>query len=337
MKKIGFLSFGHYRDVAGAKVPTAGHALHDHVALARVADELGLDGAWVRVHHFEESMTSPFPLLTAMAAATSRIHVGTGVVDLRYENPLHMAEEAAATDLLSHGRLELGVSRGSPELAVDGQEQFDIHLPDGETWAENSRRKIERFLHAIEGHPIAHSARARELGQGPDLTIRPLSPGLRDRIWWGAATHATGLIVAAQGMNLLSSTVMLADDGRPFHVQQADQVRDYRVAYRDAGHAGPGMTAVTRPVFPITSDADRRYFGTRVAESDSVAHHDGSIARSGPTIAGSIEEVVAALRADEGVTEADLVLFTMPSHLGVDYNTHWLENLIVVAEELGWR
>ncbi|RRD03118.1 LLM class flavin-dependent oxidoreductase [Arachnia propionica] len=337
MKKIGFLSFGHYRDVAGARVATAGQALHAHVELAKVADDLGIDGAWVRVHHFEESMTSPFPLLAAMATATSRIEVGTGVVDLRYENPLHMAEEAAATDLLSNGRLQLGVSRGSPELAVDGQAQFGHHLADGESWAENSRRKIERFLSAIEGTPIAHSARAQELGQGPDLPIRPLSPGLRDRIWWGAATHATGLTVAAQGMNLLSSTVMLADDGRPFHVQQADQVRDYREAYRAAGHTGPGMTAVTRPVFPFTSDADRRYFGTRITESDSVAHHDGSVARSGPTIAGSIEQVVAALQADEAVTEADLVLFTMPSHLGVEYNTHWLGNLVILAEELGWR
>lgn len=337
MKKIGFLSFGHYRDVPGARVPSAAQALRDHVELARIADEVGIDGAWVRVHHFEESMAAPFPLLSAMAAVTTTLDVGTGVVDLRYENPLYLAEEAAATDLLSSGRLQLGVSRGSPEQAADGQAQFGYHLADGETWAEHSQAKVRRFLNAIEGAPIAHSARAQALGEGPDLPIRPLSPGLRDRIWWGAATHATGVTVGEQGMNLLSSTVMLAEDGRPFHVQQADQVRDYRAAYRSAGHAGPGLAAVTRPVFPITGDTDRRYFGTRGKGADSVGFFDGSNARSGPTMAGDIEQLVQKLSADEGVTEADYVLFTMPSHLGVDYNAHWMSNLVVLAKELGWK
>ncbi len=337
MKKIGFLSFGHYRDVPGARVPDAGTALRDHVELAKVADEVGLDGAWVRVHHFEESMATPFPLLAAMAAVTTRLDVGTGVVDLRYENPLHLAEQAAAVDLLSSGRLQLGVSRGSPEQAVDGQAQFGYHLAEGETWAQRSQATVRRFRHAIEGEPVAHSARAEALGQGPDLPIRPLSPGLRDRVWWGAATHATGVTVGEQGMNLLSSTLLLADDGRPFHVQQADQVRSYREAYAAAGHTGPALTAVTRPVFPVTSDLDARYFGTRGEAGDSVGFLDGSVARSGPMMVGTVDEVAEALRADEAVTEADYVLFTMPSQLGVVYNAHWMANLVAVARELGWK
>lgn len=256
---------------------------------------------------------------------------------MRYENPLYLAEEAGATDLLSAGRLQLGVSRGSPEQAVDGQAQFGYHLSDGETWAEQSQAKVKRFLDAIEGRPIAHSERAQALRQGPDLPVRPLSPGLRDRIWWGAATHATGLNAGKQGMNLLSSTLLLVDDGRPFHVQQADQVRGYREEYAAAGHAGPGLAAVTRPVFPITTDADRRYFGTRGDGGDSVGFLDGSVARSGPAMVGSVEQVSAELRADEAVTEADYILFAMPSQLGVDYNAHWMGNLVEVARELGWK
>lgn len=337
MTKIGFLSFGHYRPVVGARVPDARASLREHIELAVVADEIGLDGAWVRVHHFEESHATPFPLLAAMAAVTRRIDVGTGVVDLRYENPLHLAEEAAATDLIAHGRLQLGVSRGSPEVAADGQRQFGYSLRDGESWADHAQSKVARFRRAIAGEPVAHSARALALGEGPDLPIRPLSPGLPDRIWWGAGSHETGVWTAEQGMNLLSSTLLLAEDGRPFHIQQADQVRTYRRVFHRLGHPGPGLAAVTRPAFPITSDDDRRYFGRHSHGGDSVGQLDGSRARSGPQMVGTVEEVAAMLRADEAVMEADHVLFTMPSQLGVDYNRHWMENLLAVAREVGWK
>ena len=337
MKRIGFLSFGHYRHVVGARVPDAAAALRQHVEFARIADEVGLDGAWVRVHHFEESHSTPFPLLAAMAAVTSRIDVGTGVLDLRYENPLHLAEQAAATDLISGGRLQLGVSRGSPEQASDGQRQFGYRLSDGESWADHAQAKAARFRRAIAGEPVAHSAAAQAAGESPDLPIRPLSPGLPDRIWWGAGSPESGIWTAEQGMNLLSSTLLLADDGRPFHIQQADQVRGYRRVFHRLGHPGPGWAAVTRPVFPLTSDDDRRYFGLRGDAHDHVGILDGSKARSGPQMVGSVEEVAAMLRADDAVTEADYVLFAMPSQLGVDYNAHWMQNLVAVARELGWK
>lgn len=283
MKKIGFLSFGHYRPVVGARVPDARAALRDHIDLAVAA------------------------------------------------------EEAAATDLIAGGRLQLGVSRGSPEQAVDGQRQFGYTLRDGESWADHAQSKVTRLRRAVAGEPVAHSARAQALKEGPDLPIRPLSPGLPDRIWWGAGSHESGLWTAEQGMNLLSSTLLLAEDGRPFHLQQADQVRSYRRVFQRQGHRGPGLAAVTRPAFPITSDDDRRYFGRHGHRGDSVGLLDGTQARSGPQLVGTVEEVAAMLRADEAVVEADYVLFTMPSQLGVGYNRHWMENLVAVARELGWR
>lgn len=336
-KKIGFLSFGHSRDVPGSAVRTAGDALRQHVEFAIVADGVGFDGAFVRVHHFEETMNSPFPLLAAMAAATTNVQLGTGVVDLRYENPLYMAEAAATTDLLSQGRLQLGVSRGSPEQAVDGQAKFGYHLEEGQTWTEHSHDKVELFNRAISGHPVAHSQYAQQRGAGPDLVIRPQSPGLRERIWWGAGSSQTSPWVGEQGMNLMSSTLLLEDDGRPFHVLQADQLRLYREAFAAAGHQRASLASVTRSVFPITSDLDRRYFGSYGQTGDSVGVLDGSVARSGPQIVGEVDTVAAALASDEAVQEADWVLFAMPSTLGVDYNAHWMGNLVAVARELGWK
>ncbi len=336
-KKIGFLSFGHHRDVPGSRVRSAGEALRDHVELAVAAEAAGMDGAWLRVHHFDHSLAAPFPLLAAMAARTSRIDVGTGVVDLRYENPLYLAEEAAATDLIGAGRLQLGISRGSPEPAADGQAAFGYRLAEGEDWAGVTRARADLFRRAIAGQPVARSHRALDAGGGPDLPIEPLSPGLSERIWWGAGSHATGVWAGEEGYNLLSSTLLLADDGRPFHLQQADQVRDYRTAFASAGHTAGGQAAVTRSVFPISTAEDRQYFGLEGGTGDGVGFLDGTTARSGPTIAGSPDRVAARLLADEAVQEADYVLFALPSMLGVDYNAHLFENLVAVARDLGWK
>ena len=129
MKKIGFLSFGHWQPGPARRPQTAADALLQTIELAQAAEEIGVDGAFVRVHHFARQLASPFPLLAAIGARTSRIEIGTAVIDMRYENPLYMAEEAAAADLISGGRLQLGVSRGSPETALRGAESFGYVPP----------------------------------------------------------------------------------------------------------------------------------------------------------------------------------------------------------------
>src|SRR5579871_3032066 len=128
-KRIGFLSFGAWHP-AGGLTNSAADALRQTVELAVAAEEIGIDGAFVRVHHFARQLASPFPLLAAIGVSTSRIEIGTGVIDMRYENPLYMAEEAAAADLLAGGRLQLGVSRGSPEPAYHGAEAFGQSMDD---------------------------------------------------------------------------------------------------------------------------------------------------------------------------------------------------------------
>ena len=139
------MSFGHWQPRSESQTRTAADALLQTIELAQAAEEIGIDGAFVRVHHFERQLSSPFPLLSAIAAKTSRIEIGTAVIDMRYENPLYMAEEAAAADLISGGRLQLGVSRGSPEIALRGAESFGYRLADGETDAEGARRKTRGF------------------------------------------------------------------------------------------------------------------------------------------------------------------------------------------------
>src|ERR1700742_3731902 len=155
MKRIGFLSFGHWQRVPGSQTQTAQDALRQSIELAVAAEEIGLDGAFVRVHHFARQLASPFPLLSAIAARTSRIEIGTAVIDMRYENPLYMAEEAAAADLISGGRMQLGISRGSPEPAVRGSESFGYVPREGSTDADMARTHTRLFRAAIAGAGVA--------------------------------------------------------------------------------------------------------------------------------------------------------------------------------------
>jgi alkanesulfonate monooxygenase SsuD/methylene tetrahydromethanopterin reductase-like flavin-dependent oxidoreductase (luciferase family) len=335
-KRIGFLSFGHWQPIPGSQVRTARDALEQSVELAVAAEELGVDGAYVRVHHFARQLASPFPLLAAMAARTSRIEIGTGVIDMRYENPLYMAEEAAATDLLSGGRLQLGISRGSPEPALRGSETFGYVPDEGRTDGDLAREHAASFLAAISGAAVARTDPRMSGGVAGRLAIQPQSPGLRDRIWWGSGTRATAVWTAQQGMNLMSSTLLTEDTGVPFDELQAEQISRYRAAWADAGWEREPRVSVSRSVMPITSDLDRQYFGSETGE-DQVGYLEGARSRFGKSYAGEPDRLAEELAKDAAVADADTLLLTVPNMLGVEYNVHLLQTIVRhVAPAIGW-
>ncbi|MCZ2804617.1 LLM class flavin-dependent oxidoreductase [Modestobacter sp. VKM Ac-2983] len=336
-KRIGFLSFGHWQPIPGSQVRTGRDALVQSVELAVAAEELGLDGAYVRVHHFARQLASPFPLLTAMAMRTSRIELGTGVIDMRYENPLYMAEEAAAADLLSGGRLELGVSRGSPETALRGSEAFGYVPADGGSDAELAREKTALFLAAISGATVVDTDPRMTGGTSGRLAVQPQSPGLRQRIWWGSGTRQTAVWTAEQGMNLMSSTLLSEDTGVPFDELQAEQIALYRAAWADAGWAHEPRVSVSRSVLPITTDTDRQYFGSGQGGDDQVGLLEGVRARFGKSYVGEPDQLAEELAKDAAVRDADTLLLTVPNMLGVEYNAHLLETVVrYVAPAIGW-
>ena len=339
MKKIGFLSFGHWTPAHGSQTRSASDALRQSIELAVAAEELGADGAYFRVHHFASQLSSPFPLLAAIGARTSRIEIGTGVIDMRYENPLYMAEDAGAADVISGGRLQLGISRGSPEQVIDGFRYFGYEPAEGSDHAAMAREHTRVFLEVITGRGFAQP-NPRPMFPNPPglLRIEPHSPGLRDRIWWGAGSRATAEWTAEQGMNLMSSTLLTEDTGVPFHQLQAEQIRRFRDAWKAAGHRREPRVSVSRSIFPIVSDVDRVYFGQETGGQDHVGYLDTGIARFGKTYAGEPDRLVTELAADEAIAAADTLLLTVPNQLGVDYNAHLIESLLGhVAPGLGWR
>jgi alkanesulfonate monooxygenase SsuD/methylene tetrahydromethanopterin reductase-like flavin-dependent oxidoreductase (luciferase family) len=340
VKKIGFLSFGHWSPGAGSRTRSASDALLQSIELAVAAEELGADGAYFRVHHFARQLGSPFPLLAAVGAKTSRIEIGTAVIDMRYENPMYFVEDAGAADVISGGRLQLGISRGSPEQVVDGWRHFGYQPAEGDTDADMARKRTEVVLELLEGHGFAEPNLQPMFANPPGLLrVEPHSEGLRDRIWWGSGSDATGVWAARLGMNLQTSTLKFDESGEPLHVQQRRQIEAYRQAWQDAGHTRQPRVSVSRSIFALTTDLDRAYFGHDRHSRDQVGMIDENTrAIFGRSYAAEPDVLVDQLAKDEAIEAADTLLLTVPNQLGVDYNAHVLEDILThVAPPLGWR
>ena len=340
MKRIGFLSFGHWSSAPYSTVRSGADALVQSIELAEAVEDLGADGAYFRVHHFAQQLASPFPLLAAVGARTRRIEIGTAVIDMRYENPLYMAEDAGAADLIAGGRLQLGISRGSPEQVIDGFRYFGYEPAEGETDADMARRHTDVFLEVIRGEGFAQP-NPRPMFPNPPglLRVEPHSAGLRDRIWWGAGSRATAEWTAQQGLNLMSSTLLTEDAGVPFHVLQAEQIQRFHEAWAAAGHDRTPRVSVSRSIFPIVNDLDRMYFGQSGEDEDHVGYIDAQTrATFGRSYAAEPDVLIKQLAEDTAIAAADTLLLTIPNQLGVEYNAHVMDSVLRhVAPGLGWR
>ncbi len=340
MKKIGFLSFGHWTGANPSQARSAADVLLQSIDLAVAAEELGADGAYFRVHHFARQLASPFPLLAAAGAKTHRIELGTAVIDMRYENPLYMVEDAGAADLIAGGRLQLGISRGSPEQVIDGWRYFGYQPGEGESDADMGRRHAQVFLELLHGRGFAEP-NPRPMFPNPPglLRLEPHSEGLRERIWWGAGSNATAVWAAKMGMNLQSSTLKADETGQPFHVQQAAQIRAFRAAWAEAGHTRAPRVSVSRNIVALVSDLDRTYFGRGGEDADQIGYlGEAGRAIFGRSYVAEPDILVEQLRQDEAIAEADTLLITVPNQFGVAYNAHLIEAILVhAAPALGWR
>jgi len=285
-------------------------------------------------------LSSQFPLLAAIGARTRSIELGTAVIEMRYENPLYIAEDAGAADLISGGRLQLGISRGSPEQVIDGWRYFGYAPAADGSDAEMARRHAEKFLDVLKGEGFA-KPNPRPMFPNPPglLRVEPYSAGLRDRIWWGSGSDATARWAATLGMNLQSSTLKYDESGEPLHVQQRKQIEAYREAWREAGHSRTPRVSVSRSIFPLVDDRDRAYFGRDGRDQDQIGFIDANTrAIFGRSYVGEPDALVRELAADEAIAAADTLLLTVPNTLGVDYNAHVIESFLkYVAPGLGWR
>jgi alkanesulfonate monooxygenase SsuD/methylene tetrahydromethanopterin reductase-like flavin-dependent oxidoreductase (luciferase family) len=253
---------------------------------------------------------------------------------------MYMAEDAGSADLIAGGRLQLGISRGSPEQVIDGWRYFGYRPAEGQSDADMGRRHAELFLDVLRGEGFAKPNPQPMFPNPPGLLrLEPHSEGLRERIWWGAGSNATAVWAAKLGLNLQSSTLKDDETGEPFHVQQAKQIRAYRAAWKEAGHAREPRVSVSRSIFALIDDQDRAYFGHEREAEDQIGFISANTrAIFGRNYAAEPELLIEQLRKDEAIAEADTLLLTVPNQLGVAYNTHVIEAILTtIAPALGWR
>ncbi|MEG0697027.1 MAG: LLM class flavin-dependent oxidoreductase, partial [Algoriella sp.] len=159
-----------------------------------------------------------------------------------------------------------------------------------------------------------------------------------DRIWWGYSSNATAVLAAENGMNLQISTLKMDENVIPFHVQQAEQIRLYKEAWKAAGHTREPRVSVSRSIFALINDDDRYIFGRESNRVDQIGNIDNSRAIFGRSYADEPEQLIKDLVEDEAIQEADTLLLTIPNTLGVEYNVHVLSSILkYIAPELGWR
>ncbi len=335
-RRLGFLINVPFSEQAPGGVS---QGLRDALELFHIAEGLGYDSGWVRNRHFDNYLSSPLPFLAAAATRTERIHLGTAIVTLGYEHPIRLAEDAATVDLLSEGRLELGIGGGFPSFA-------DVFGDDSEGWQARTYAKVDRFLEAVEGGALGTSPRG-------ELRVRPHSLGLRDRIWYGPGGVATATTAGSQGIDLLVSTIAPNRD-LPFDQAQLVQIDAHRAAWARTDRA-PRVTA-SRLFFPALTDAQRAlylaYAQERAAEGPAASRPAGALAPvedgrraipfgqpgiTSPVHVGDPDEIVAELREDVALSASDDVLIFLPPGFTHTQNIELLENIAEhVAPALGW-
>ena len=276
LKKIGFLSFGHWTDSHGSQVRSAADSLLQSIELAVAAEELGADGAYFRVHHFARQLSSPFPLLAAVGARTRRSR-----------SARRSSTCAMRTRLHGRGRRRGGPHRrrtaaagNQPRLAGAGDRRLAALWLRARGWRErcgHGTPSCGGVPRPAQGDGFA-KPNPRPMFPNPPglLRIEPHSDGLRDRIWWGSSSNATSRWAAKLGMNLQSSTLKDDESGEPLHVQQRKQIEAYREAWKEAGHRRDPRVSVSRSIFALVDDRDRAYFGRDARDRDQIGYIDAN-------------------------------------------------------------
>jgi len=327
LTRLGFLTIGLF-DPAD---PGPGHEAT--LRLIELGEDLGLDSAWLRHRHLQHGISSPVAVLAAASQRTRRIELGTAVTPLGWENPLRLAEDLATVDVLSGGRLNPGLSVGPPMRFDDVK---DALYPDTADAEDLTYGRVERLLGFLRGEP----ASPFEGVQGIETfsrQVQPQSPGLAQRVWYGAASLRSAQWTGEQGLNLLTSSVVKAEDdsGADFATVQAAQIDAFRAAH-PAGRVSQGLVVI--PTDSATPDQRERY----------AAYADSRLARTrepqgparlmfAPDLVGPSDELVERLRAHAGFQRVEEVAFALPFTFGPDDYTQILTDLATrLGPALGW-
>ncbi|GAA4749786.1 LLM class flavin-dependent oxidoreductase [Nocardioides endophyticus] len=329
MNRLGFLTIGLF----DPGDPAAGH--ESTLRIIELGEELGFDNAWLRHRHLQYGISSPVAVLAAASQRTSRIELGTAVTPLGWENPLRLAEDWATVDVLSGGRLNPGLSVGPP-MRYD--EVRGALYPDAGDLEDFSYERVERLLRLVRGEP-ASPFRGRAGIEDFSDRVEPHSPGLASRIWYGAASLGSARWAGEQGLNLLTSSVVKAEESEDFEEVQLSQIRAFRAAHPLDGAARVSQGLVVIPTDGASADQRARY--TAYAESrlarTSEPQGPGRLMFA-PDIVGTSDDVAERLNAHAAFREVDEVAFALPfTFEEADYVQILTDMATRLGPALGWQ
>lgn len=309
LQRMGFLTIGLF----DAENPAAGH--ESTLEIIELGERLGFDSAWLRHRHLQFGISSPIAVMAAASQRTDRIELGTAVTPLGWENPLRLAEDFATVDILSNGRINPGVSVGTPMDYDTVKHVLYPHTAEGEDF---SKARVELFNQLVAGEPVREFWGKRGVVEEFSNRIEPFSPGLRDRLWYGAGSLGSATWAGQQGMNLLTSSVVFPeeDETPDFATVQARQIQAFRAASFEYAPDSPARVSQGLVVIPTDSatSAQKAKYHAYVDERTP-----RTIKPQGPRnmlfaqdLIGTSEQIAEQLHAHAGFQQVSEVAFALP-------------------------
>jgi alkanesulfonate monooxygenase SsuD/methylene tetrahydromethanopterin reductase-like flavin-dependent oxidoreductase (luciferase family) len=330
VRKLGFLTIGLF-DPAD---PAAGH--ESTLRIIELGERLGFDSAWLRHRHLQFGISSPVAMMAAASQRTSRIELGTAVTPLGWENPLRLAEDLATVDLLAGGRINPGLSVGEPMHYDTVKHEL---YPDSSELEDFSYARMDRLARFIAGEPVRDFSGRQGVVEEFSNRVEPHSPGLRDRLWYGAGSEKSAVWAGANGFNLLSSSVVFPEPGQEpdFARIQQSQIRAFRqaaaasVQARGPARVSQGLVVIpTDSASPAQREKYRRYVDERTPRTRAPQGPKGMLFAA--DLIGTSDEIAEQLYAHAGFQEVDEVAFALP--FSFDHEDY-IQILTDIAAKLG--
>ncbi|MER8104245.1 LLM class flavin-dependent oxidoreductase [Kitasatospora sp. NPDC094016] len=330
LRKLGFLTIGLFDEAD----PRRGH--ESTLDLITLGEQLGFDSAWLRHRHLQYGISSPVAVLAAASQRTSRIHLGTAVTPLGWENPLRLAEDLATVDVLSGGRLNPGFSVGPPTHydRVRGA----LH-PDTGEHEDFGTGRAERLLRLVRGEPASDFAGTEGI-EVYSRRVQPHSPGLASRLWYGAGSLRSARWAGEHGLNLLTSSIVKTEgESEDFAEIQRTQIRAFRAQHPDGERARVSQGLVVIPTDSAGPEQRAKYQAYALARTPRTLAPQGPARMVfAPDLVGPSEEIAERLRAHAGYQEVDEVAFALPFTFDHQDYVQILTDLATrLGPALGWR
>jgi alkanesulfonate monooxygenase SsuD/methylene tetrahydromethanopterin reductase-like flavin-dependent oxidoreductase (luciferase family) len=330
LEKLGFLTIGAFDEAD----PASGH--RTTLEVIELGERLGFDSAWVRNRHLQYGISSPVAVLAAASQRTSRIELGTAVIPLGWENPLRLAEDLATVDVLSGGRLNPGVSVGPPMHWDDVKNALYPDTADAEDFGY---QRVARLLRLVGGEPASTFAGREGVVEEWSDRVQPHSPGLRDRLWYGGASLGSARWAGEHGMNVLTSSVVKAEEDADFAEIQRSQIRTFRACHPagDAARVSQGLVVI--PTDSATEAQRAKYAAYVEARMPRTTSPQGPARLLfAPDLIGTSEQLAEALYAHAGFQEVTEVAFALPfSFADADYTQMLTDIATRLGPALGWQ